>query len=541
MAQNKRPPVPKGKPRMPKRIVIAMVAIVIVVIIFFVVRRSSNAIADNTSMPTADDYSVPTMENISRGKVLAQTYCSSCHMLPHPALLNRAKWENVFPQMGLRLGIKEHRGQSYARAVDAPDLYIPGKPVLDDVQWQDIIDYYLNTAPIKLPAQNRPIEIEKKMPFFSLIAPSSSFSDKKILGSMVRIDNSVKPARIFTANGLNHMLYLFTNKLKVTDSLKTDGPVVDMLFDKGKILICTIGKELGGNSDKFGSVNELAVSAGGKLQLSKTALFSKLARPVQIKSADLNNDGLTDYLICEFGNINGELCWMANNGNGNFTKHMIRQVPGAIECYIDNSKHPAAPDLWVLFAQGDESIYHFINNGKGEFTPERVWRFPPVYGSSSFEMVDLNHDGFKDIIYTCGDNGDATLVHKPYHGVYIFMNDGQGHYDQKYFYPINGCYKACSGDFDGDGNIDIVTISLFTDGRQPEEGFVYLKNSGGLNYKPYALPPGAKLQRAVTMDKGDINGDGKADILIGNSFFDTGPFKANLKEPLFFILKNTAR
>ncbi len=53
-------------------------------------------------------------------------------------------------------------------------------------------------------------------------------------------------------------------------------------------------------------------------------------------------------------------------------------------------------------------------------------------------------------------------------------------FNQKYFFPINGCYKAMARDFDGDGDLDIATISFFADyEHQPEEGFVYLENKGG--------------------------------------------------------------
>jgi len=538
MAKQKREPKIEKKHFSIKVIIMIVAVIAIGIIVFTLFLHPFINIADESNNTPVTDYGVPTMENINQGKMLAQSHCATCHMLPEPALLDRARWKNVFPQMGLRLGIKEHQGEVYTDAVKAPDIYIPTKPVLTHEQWRDIIDYYMNTAPIQLPVQNRTVEIERKMPFFSLLPAPKSFNGGKVLGCMVRIDSTVKPARIFVANGLKKELYLLTNKFKVMDSVKTAGPVTDILFDQGKTMICIIGRELGATSDKFGTINELTISGAGKMYISTKPVFSGLARPVSVLAADLNNDQLTDYILCEFGNINGELCWMENKGNGSFIKHILRGMPGTISACVDFDRDKNAPDLWVLFAQGEEGIYHFINNGKGGFTQKRVLRFPPAYGSSSFEMVDINHDGFKDIIYTCGDNGDATLVMKPYHGVYVFINDRHGNYLQKYFYPINGCYKAIARDFDGDGNIDIATVSLFTDARQPEEGFVYLKNLGGLNFKPYALPAGTRFERAVTMAEGDINGDGKPDLLIGNAFFNIGPFKKNVSEPLFFVLKN---
>ena len=105
--------------------------------------------------------------------------------------------------------------------------------------------------------------------------------------------------------------------------------------------------------------------------------------------------------------------------------------------------------------------------------------FPVIYGSSSFELDDFNHDGFKDILYTCGDNGDYTgNVLKNYHGVYIYLNDGKNNFTQKYFFPIHGCYKAIARDFDKDGDLDIAAISYFPDLKnQPQESFVYLEQT----------------------------------------------------------------
>jgi len=520
---------------------VVLVLLITVVCVYWYWKHSGMEQPVDANIGTQPVEHIATMDDVVKGKALAQTYCQTCHLLPSPDLLNRKKWLNVFPQMGLRLGIKSHNGESYSQALKAPDAPIPDKAAMGNEEWQQIIDYYVNTAPMVLPVQNRPSPINREMPFFALKAPAKAFLGKQILGTYVKIDNSVNPVRIFVANGRANKLFLLNSKLKLVDSISTSGPVVDMVFDKNDIKVCTIGTELGATSDSFGTITNLKISPSGKMSIDADPLFKDLARPVEILAADINGDSRTDYVICEFGNMKGELCWMENNGGGSFSKHVIRNMPGAIKAYTDYSTDKSAPDLWVLFAQGDEGIFHFVNDGKGGFTEKKVLRFPPVYGSSFFEMVDVNHDGFKDIVYTCGDNGDATVVSKPYHGVYIFLNDRHDNYVQKYFYPINGCYKAYARDFDGDGNIDIATVSLFTDARQPEEGFVYLKNTGNLNFSAFSLPEGTKFERAVTMDVGDINGDGKQDLLIGNSFFDFGPFGDNVAEPLFFSLLNKTK
>ena len=152
------------------------------------------------------------------------------------------------------------------------------------------------------------------------------------------------------------------------------------------------------------------------------------------------------------------------------------------------------------------------------------------------------------MIYTCGENADYSIILKPYHGVYIFLNDGKNNFKQQYFYPINGCYKAIAKDFDGDGDLDIASIAFFADYvHQPEEGFVYLKNDSklpagkeGFTFQPYSLAA-AKMGRWLTMDAGDWDGDGKIDLILGNFSIAPAMIKSSVdwtKQPPFLFLKN---
>jgi len=510
--------------------------------------------------------------SIREGERLAAVYCQSCHLLPDPSLLNSKSWEKgVLPQMGPRLGIFNHGFESYpSNRMDANlgKNYYPAAPLLKPEEWEHILDYYAATSPDSLPGQTRPRPIEKGVPMvargaakgggatggteaggplFEVQTPALRYDMPAT--SFVRVDKQ----GLFVFDVHYQKLFRLSPQLEVLDSIRDEGGIVDMVKQDSEWVVSNIGV-LNPTNGKFGKLQVLRegtaggpvggkvpAAGGARWVLDSVPLATGLERPVEVQAADLNGDGRMDYLVCEFGNLVGALSWLENKGRGEYERHVIRATPGAIRAYVNDYNHDGLPDIWALFAQGDEGIFLFTNQGKGRFSEKSVLRFPPSYGSSYFELADFNKDGQPDIVYTCGDNADFSPVLKPYHGVYIFLNDGHNQFRQDYFFPINGCYKAMARDFDGDGDLDLATIAFFPDfNHQPEEGFVYLENLGGGDFRPYSLP---QTQRGkwLTMDVGDVDEDGRLDIVLGNFSFFAPVTKAGIdfkKEAPFMVLRN---
>lgn len=483
--------------------------------------------------------------DISKGKVLATEYCQRCHSLPDPSLLNSNSWEKgVLPNMAPRLGIFGYNFQQYPSSRNDRYLdkdFYPSTPLMKPEEWKEIMDYYIATSPDSLAPQQRSAPIKNGLSLFEVQAPSFRYNDPSIC--YLSVDTSSANHSVLLGDAVKKNLLRLNSRLQPVDSIVCAGPIVNLDIQQRPMVACDIGI-INPNNGKFGKADQISVSGNGKMKLDSLPLFESLARPVQITGADLNGDGLTDYLLCEFGNLTGALTWMENLGNGKFRRQVISAVPGAIKAYIRDENKDGLPDLWVLFAQGDERISLFTNMGNGKFNEQRILSFPPSYGSSYFEFADFNHDGHPDIVYTCGDNADYSTVLKPYHGVYIFLNDKKNNFTQKYFFPINGCYKAIARDFDGDGDLDIAAISFFADYTlQPEEGFVYLENKGNFEFQPYTIPE-CKSGRWLTMDAADLDGDGKTDILLGN--FSIAPtFRKSAvswtQGPPFLFLKNIGK
>ena len=249
---------------------------------------------------------------------------------------------------------------------------------------------------------------------------------------------------------------------------------------------------------------------------SSRTIVSSLPRPVFSVPGDFNNDHLQDYAVCGYGHLTGGLYWYQQLPDGSFKKNVITETPGAIQAITGDFNKDGHADLLVLFAQAQESIRLYLNDGKGNFTMTKVLEFPPVYGSTSFQLVDFNKDGLPDIVYTCGDNADLTQEFKPYHGLYIYLNRGNFKFEQAYFYHINGCTKAVAADFDNDGLLDIAAIAFFADFRNhSEEKFLYFHQTAPMQFRQYS-PPIETYGRWLCMDVVDYDHDGDPDIVLGN-------------------------
>ena len=477
-------------------------------------------------------------EEKNTSEALAKKHCGSCHLFPEPTELDKMTWkQKVLPVMGKLMGVSQlgqHPFEESDRIIGNEQSSLPAE------DWQKIVTYYVSNAPTSLPEQGRP-RIERFTSLFHVESPQED--DSIPSNTFLKID----PAHQWVyAAGMDSSLRIFDSRLDRLQKIHIEGIVVDVFFEN----TTTTGHRSGILTDigimhpndlRTGGVMAFDISGGAKIETRK--IIDTLPRPVQTIAEDLDRDGRTDYLVCGFGNNAGSLFWMRNMGDGRLEQKMLRPLPGAVKAYIEDINNDSLPDIIALFAQGREGIYLFVNKGNGEFETRELIMFSPVFGSTFFELVDFNKDGRKDIVYTCGDNADYSNVLKGYHGVYVYLNEGNFRFRKKFFFAVHGAFKALARDFDKDGDLDITMISYFADTKnQPRESFVFLEQTSTFEFTPYSIEAFDR-GRWITMDAGDIDQDGDEDIVIGSLYLpqETKQSKTDLtKRPSFLLLRNNS-
>lgn len=474
--------------------------------------------------------------SVIKGKQLAQRYCQSCHLLPEPNLLDKKTWvENVLPNMGLRLGIKEAGKNPYQDLAVEDSLLIrqmgvyPETPMLSVEEWKQIVAYYENQAPdIPLP-QSVHLAIYSDLPFFT--TKHIQLSDKPIpQTTLLKFDTT--EAKLYVGDANN--LYVLNNKWQIQNIWDIGSPSADIDFPKDappRLLTIGIFKP---SDQKLGRLLSLDT-------VLTTVNLGNLPRPVQFATTDLNDDKKEDVIICGFGNHSGKLFWYDNFEPSK--EHILKALPGARRVEITDLNHDNKPDIVALMAQAYEEVTIFYNEGQGKFREKTVLRFPPVYGVSYIELADFNHDGFKDILLTTGDNWDYSAIPKNYHGVGVYINDGKDNFKQHFFYPLYGTSKAITRDFDQDGDLDIAATAFYNDLENPAHSFVYLENQGQLQFKALSTPEAAH-GKWLTMEAADFDHDGDIDIALGSYFHTVGEltkliYKGIVSFPQILILTNS--
>jgi FG-GAP-like repeat len=375
--------------------------------------------------------------------------------------------------------------------------------------WEKIKAYYLAKAPEKLTpaAQEMPASVLSLFEVRTAKLPSAQLPNV----TCVKIDplNEL----VYAADEVNKAVWAVDAAGNPRQRFGEQPAVSDLQFldaANRRLLVTYIGESVKVTFQKNGYAQVVDLDKKGTSDL----LLTQLYRPTQTIEVNLDNDKTPELLTCEFGVIEGKLSvWKKQNNK--YAETVLSNTPGAVRSVLTDWNKDGLMDILTLFSQADERVALYLNKGQLKFEEKTLLRFPPVYGSSYFELADLNADGRLDIVYTCGDNADYSTVFKPYHGVYVFENEGNDTFKQKMFYAMNGAYKVLPRDVDLDGDLDLMAIAFYDNPAQnPEASILYFSNDNG-TFKPYTIPIG-RMGRWLALDAADLDHDGDVDFALGS-------------------------
>jgi hypothetical protein len=357
----------------------------------------------------------------SRGAQLYDTYCASCHIPPKIDELPKNVWkESVLPAMMERMEV-EGLDQDFNLS------YNGLRPKITLQEWAQLETYIVTNAPEYLESIQVP-QADTLRQFKS----KSYALDKQNGGMVTYLEFKDKQNTIFYGDLAGNL-----GEFDFTTEQST-------LIYKGKSPVTWYNKK-----DSVAIITEIGIIRPSELEEGKLMLKmgedtlsiqNGLHRPVHTLMNDLNDNGKNELVISEFGNQSGRLSLLFENELGGYSKKMLLNLPGAIKTVVRDMNNDGKKDIVALMTQSTESITVFYQTDNLTFEARNILQFSPVLGTSWFELVDYNGDGLEDIITVHGDNADISYVHKPYHGMRIYLNNGDNTYSEAFFYPKTGFY-----------------------------------------------------------------------------------------------------
>ena len=495
-----------------------------------------------------------------RGQSLARTFCASCHLEPAPSTLPRGLWPNVLDVMGIYLGhdstgLLTRLPDDAARRHFVDLTRLPASPLVTQAEWASIRRYFHEapgetTGDASRQTLGRPSEQTIDASAGPPAAPLQNFEvltlPLDVLAPIVSL------VRIAPGQGL-YVGEARTRTLRRLDPLghatvlgALSGPPVDLHRVRSSLFVTTIGS-LEPLDDARGAVEILPLDGPAA---PARPLLDGLYRPTQTVVADLDGDGDEDLLPCQFGHFAGRLGWYERKRPGNtpgtFVFHELLPRPGAVAARVGDFDADGKLDLLVLMAQALEGLHLFHGEGRGRFTEHMLLNQSPVWGYTDLALADLDGDRRPELILANGDNGDLPGPPlKAYHGLRVYAWDGRGTPELRQFIPVAGAYRMAARDFDLDGDLDLAVAAFFPDARRREEGFVYLENLGAAKFARHATPAVA-AGHWLTLDAGDLDGDGDQDLVLGAAYPEI-PMPQAAQDPRLrflpglMLLRNRAR
>jgi hypothetical protein len=237
-------------------------------------------------------------------------------------------------------------------------------------------------------------------------------------------------------------------------------------------------------------------------------------QPTSVAVGDVNGDGFPDIVVSSGGNPYGgvgdnTVTVLLGNGSGGFTPASpITIGTGVVRPYgvaVADINGDGFADI-VTANYGNSALSILKSNGNGTFQSPVTITLPAGANPGFVALADVNGDGKPDIIES--NFGVGTVG--------VLLNDGHGGFSAPVYTTAgSGPAGMALGDINGDGSTDIIV------GNTGDNTVSVLLNNGHGGFTaqtPVTLASGAI---PLNVALGDINGDGKLDMVVDDIQDDT--------------------
>jgi hypothetical protein len=289
------------------------------------------------------------------------------------------------------------------------------------------------------------------------------------------------------------------------------GIAVGDLNSDGNLDLVTLGYN--------GSVSVLLGNADGTFQ--PAVEYSVPVNSIIVQLGDFNGDGNLDIFVATQSTTAvaiASVSVLLGNGDGTFQAQKVTDIASNSNCrclvagdFNGDGKWDVAIPVTVP-QQGDSAMTVILGNGDGTFQAPITANPGPFPTPLVLKTADFNSDGILDLVT----------------GSEVFLGDGDGTFRQPNMTGGNGEFVVA--DFTGDGKLDIACPC------GPSYQIAVLPGNGDGTFQP-AILTDAALSSPVSLSSGDLNGDGKPDLVIigttvllgnGDGTFQVPGFTTNL-------------